>query len=372
MAKTLANSILLGTFIIVLAACQQSPDNDKDSSEAGYRFLVIKPQDKNYTFAEAHLTTVESVFPFRGSTISFLTEPQINQGNLNGTVAELNISKSDKGYFFAKDNLSLQLLTLYHSFEKLRAFDTSLKLKSGEVLDKYNRWPLKIFVDANLKVQTGFAENNVLYTGKFHSLLFVPYTESELPLMVNFGVMSHEHFHGLFYNFVGHLFNYDELTNYHKILLRAIDEGLADVWGLIMSDDENFVGRSLPSEEMARKLTSKPVVILKQKDLEAMAKYNDEATLISIAYEYGSQMAKTIVLMLAKVESKQQRAAIVFDVLKDFKDQLQKESDFKKQIPANWMIKSFANKLGTVDKKSCEVLELWESLKSDLPLWGCK
>ncbi len=245
-----------------------------------------------YSLQNVTLKTIKNMVTLQGEAARFLMEPGTAKGQLIGTQPKIRTMRTNDGTYIPEDYLSSQLLTLYAHFEKLADLDKELGVDKNIA-----HWPRQqtVAVDVQEKESTGqVGSDNAMYTGEYDAYLFLPYTLSDLPFSVNAGVIAHEHFHSLFFQtFIkpsGSVYPFSEanihpvtkilqamglpvllrtesqnsLTSvtvapakdagatatalvrdqYHAYVLRALNEGLADVWGWIYSGDDNFVQRS--------------------------------------------------------------------------------------------------------------------------------
>ncbi len=232
--------------------------------------------DGKYSLQIIDLFTLKSLTDFRGGAAEFLIDPDTSSGELRGRTPQLRYIRNNAGVIIPKDPLSLQLLTVYAHIERLQILDE--KVGAQGILS----YPRLIAINANYQTDKGSLENNALYAGQFDALLLVPYSQEDLPLMANGGVLAHEHFHALFQKLLIQPLgsSYPESTKptvhstqpieqavsvnssseqkvrdkYHATVLRGLNEGLADVWGWIYSGETNFVRQSLPQMKMCRSL----------------------------------------------------------------------------------------------------------------------
>ncbi len=381
---------------LFLSGCQRSADQKDPSSGSGALFQVLSSQDGSYKFDVKPLQSLQSILPFKGSTLEFYREPYLAGGKLLGFEQPLSIFRAEQGYWAGKDLQSIQMITLYYNFEKLRQFDAQIQVNNQSNLDQLNSWPLKVFV-----VGSGLpssSDSNALFSGQHRALLFTPYNETALPLMLNYGVHAHEHFHALFYElFLRELpENFKSLKNlthhqqewerqgglvwkgaatpspvtpaesYHQLLVRGVDEGLADLWGYILSQDENFVGRSLPSETQRRKITNKLFVAVSQSELERIAATLDPSVHMQIAYELGSQISKTLRVLLLPITDPKQKAQIIISAVVKFARHFQ-SLKANEVVLANHILELFAQTLQPLPQESCEALRVWNLSNQ----WGC-
>lgn len=290
-----------------------------------YVQVPIYKQDQ-YQLGVVKLNTIENFRFLKGSAVQFLTETDVSlnknqKKKLHGQNPQIQYIRRSDGVFVPTDFISLQLVTLYAAFEKLKTVDEQLGL--GGVL----KWPRQAAVQAmvledksadtekNLamdmkKVTPSSLEDTALFSSELDAYIFVPYTLDGLPLMVNQGVVAHEHFHALFdklfieKNQVQLKANKEKtvkaqrvqpgLITGEELMIRAMNEGLADFWSYLIVGDPLFVGRSLESHSAARDLNAKMLEnIPSDGDMDLIFMHaEDRNEQLSIAYYYGSQFAK--------------------------------------------------------------------------------
>lgn len=279
--------------------------------------------DGKYSLQIIELLTVENLVALKGLAARFLIDPDTVSGKLQGRDPEIRYIRDEDGVVMAKDSLSLQLMTVYAHFEKMRAMDEKLGLEN------VIKWPATVAVNARYKAVDGILVNNALYSAHHDALLMVPFTGDALPIMANGGVLAHEHFHNIFQKVllekVGkkmpalkQLIVHDEekmsevmsITHefetevsegeavrdvYHKVLMRALNEGLADVWGWVYSGDDDFVGRSIPQEKMNRQLDVQVNRIESMANIKgAIESGMAPESLMGYSYAMGTQYARTV------------------------------------------------------------------------------
>jgi hypothetical protein len=141
---------------------------------------------------------------------------------------------------------------------------------------------------------------------------------------------------------------------------------LADLWGYVLSQDEDFVGRSLPFESSRRKITNKLWVAISQQDLERVAIYAEASVQTQVAYELGSQLSKTLRVLLAPVKGPKEKAKIIIGAVVNFAKYFH---SLKPAEVANssQILEIFAEDLKPLPFESCEALKVWQVTGK----WGC-
>lgn len=319
--------VLLTALALSLAACSWKK-KETDVQGESVRVQIPFAVDGSYRLEIVELFSLQDLTTLKGLAAQFLMDPRSTNGHLSGRSPQLQYIRDRDGVIVAKDDLSLQLLTVYAHIEKLKA----LEEKSG--LAGVLSYPRKVAVNIHYKPMPGeIPGNNALYSGLYDAILVEPYSLNELPLMANAGALAHEHFHALFQKLViepskdlypdpsqpsihdeeqvyqrmglvpsGEISGSEAFVKsakprdlYHATLLRGINEGFADVWGWIYSGDTGFVGRSLPSEKLRREMNAPPGLLAQPSDIMAAVNAGlPMGELVKISYRYGAQLAQTI------------------------------------------------------------------------------
>jgi hypothetical protein len=282
--------------------------------------------DNSYVMKTVEIKTLTNVSLLEGPAAKFYFMPSIDpNGELRGISPQPKLFKSKSGTVVAGDLKSLELLTLYYHFEQLMLMDTELGVLH------LNSWPRRVGVQARvLDKNQKLSSNNARYSGTLDAYLFDSFIRPDLQLTINGGVIAHEHFHSIFYKLVllplanlisptsphetqtSQTSKLEETQNvYLSNLLRAWNEGLADVWGWAYSKDTNFVQRSIGFEK-TRDLKIKPGPLPSQRDFQLLMKTaHDNATKLGISYQLGSSVARAIFQISERLSSNLVTKAIV-------------------------------------------------------------
>jgi hypothetical protein len=293
--------------LVAVSACT-SAKNDLYPETA--RVKIPWYTSSGYKMQIVELVSVTNMQRLQGWAAKFLLAPGILNGKLIGLEPDIRTIRTSDGAYVPTDYLSAELLSMYAHFEKLQQLD--MKVGAEQLIKNWPR-PQTIGVRAVLAEGDEWVKkDNALFSGDLGAFLFVPYQRGELPLSVNAGVIGHEYFHAIF----NEIFNRQLETNhdnnflknamglvqqagadsnmdlYHQTLLRGINEGLADVWGWIYSDDENFVERSNSNPLLHfRKLNLPPVFYTKENVLVFSNHFKENT---SVAYEIGTMYSRRL------------------------------------------------------------------------------
>lgn len=298
LSLTTAFALSLG----LLASCSKTNRGDAQSAEGTVKIQIIAPGSVNadplapmpYSFAMVDLLNVYDLVSVSGKYAQFYTNASRKEQKVIGTQPHAQFLKSKDGVFHPRNYLSLQLATLYYHTQNLVRLEQSLKLDSPRTE------PLKIILNTPV-LNAKNSENNAFYESTLDAIIYLKYSEADLPLSLNGGVFAHEYFHSIFEKIVlkklktNDLFNVPvsinkisepisadkikkiDLTSatdsfrkklangpmvlsselnkwYYALLLKGFNEGLADFWGWSYTKDISFISHSLPQTLATRKL----------------------------------------------------------------------------------------------------------------------
>jgi hypothetical protein len=315
--KALASLVLLSVAASFLTACT-ADNHDKNPDTVQVKVPWLNSDGTKYTLQNVQVHTIKDMVALKGDSARFLMSPGASGHQLTGYNPKIRTMRTNDGTYIPEDYLSSQLLSLYAHFEKLGELDTAVGASQA-----IGHWPRQQTVAVSVQEVDPHGQagtDNAMYTSDYDAFLFLPYTRSDLPFTVNAGVIGHEHFHSLFYQLLikpsGSLYPFaqqgnqtqtahaidqvlqlmgitaivqdgvsalgdptasaqaDAVTqardNYHAYLLRGLNEGLADAWGWIYSNDSHFVERSA-AEYTSRALDGSSHFNLTQNQVAVMA-----------------------------------------------------------------------------------------------------
>ncbi len=281
-------------------------------------------------------TGLSSLAKMTGIYAQIYVHPTDRGSDIEGRDPALSFVKMQGGYYLPKNTFSLELASVYAHLERLGRIDASLVADSGLSLFELNSWPRKVGVRTLFANTTD--ENPAFYNSTFDAMFFQSYSRSEMPLQVNGGVIAHEHFHSLFQRvvldplitkkgtispkalglpldkFTGFLFETALFSSFsarnvvaqpatneaidpeivQPFLERGFNEGLADVWGWIYTQDVDFVGRTFAKFAGVRSLDLKRAALFSMNDFSRrvveLLKVSKTAP-FELSYQLGSQSA---------------------------------------------------------------------------------
>ncbi len=269
---------LFSVFCFALLACQKPKYSVLGTEDTQIKIPVF--ENGSYQWKIVSLKTIDGQGEPKNKKYIFQVEPKVVNGRLQGKIHRWNFMQKKDGVLIPQDFLTLQMASITYHLEQLELMDQTYGSESSK------RWPLDIGLQVRSVRGGKLEKNNASYEMNLHALVFQLSEGNNLPLYVNGGVIAHEYFHVLFseevlaplktsllmkgeMNFLDHphLKVSDPSVNqfpghdsaweqYHYTLLRGMNEGLADLWGYLYSQDDEFVGRSLPLYASRRKIDS--------------------------------------------------------------------------------------------------------------------
>lgn len=419
---------LLIPFVILFLALGCSPQS-KIAENGPYKVrLLWEDEQKGLIFKVIELFSLNNLKEVHGDAVRFYLHPKVEGGRLSGPGPHARYTISPSGEVIPRDVLSSQLYTVYAHMERLMNFDEKLGVKA------LNTWPRDIGVAVRYMDSGSPLVNNAMYAPQFDAMLFVPYTDSKLPITLNAGVIAHEHFHSLFYklailpfadkqnpktDLTNHnvpswmkafdfadsaeqsgppensdrsgrneesVLTKDEAELYHLYLLKSMNEGLADFWGWVYSQNSNFVADSLSILDDSRELKPQSIRLTTTevflRNLNAMTSDSMRASYI---YQMGTLYAQifknySIHLMNQKSLSQQDAqfkvAQALVAVLPKIGQQLNVK-DTLDLVSTDALLQAFVAQMvssnGALEKADCEFFEAVQSKKSEITLFEeCK
>ncbi|UYL09206.1 hypothetical protein B9G69_001270 [Bdellovibrio sp. SKB1291214] len=297
------------TAVVLLAMAVTACSGQDNTSEVSGSVEVLSPinDSKNgYSLKFIELSGLDNLREVSGRFVRFFISPRILDNRLNGPAPQGRFIKNTDGKYIPANEQSQQLVAIYAHMQSLAKLDE--EVGAGGV----NHWPRDIGV--SVRESSGLI-NNALYDGTTDSILIVPYTNKDLPIAVNGGILAHEHFHSLYFKLVMKGFEDSSATDgqidtgsihdrrqflqaagvetgkgdvlsakpnprvetdsnpklgsgrmvspaseklvkryYNRYYHRGLNEGLADFWGWVYTGDPDFISPSLPAYKRQRSL----------------------------------------------------------------------------------------------------------------------
>lgn len=389
--------------VAALTACSSNPDSANVSGDV--KVLAPMNDDKaasHYSLQFIELLGLNNLQEVSGKFARFFFSPRIVNSHLDGVAPKGRFIRNTNGNYVPANDLSQQMTVIYAHMQRLAQMDIDLGAEG------INQWPRDIGVGVHV---TGGMDNNAFYDGKTDSMLFVPYTQADLPIAVNGGILAHEHFHSLFYKIVLKGLAEDatvhdrefflksagiedietkesnrivDLTRpqvvttddeihaaYQKTLLRGINEGMADFWGWVYTGNPDFIASSLPSEKSARSLTVSgtrsldwlPTELSVKRSVSVYMAYDMNQTqyLTGYAYTVGTQYSRVMKGFadliasnrgLDSLTARRQVAKWLLTSLTTLRSDVEKNSDGSYYNPGNF-VQGLVGAIPDLQEKEC-------------------
>jgi len=379
----------------------------------------MNKEQAGYSEQTIPLSGIHSLYEVSGDYARFFISPGMIDGHLTGYAPKARFIRNSHKVYVPSDTLSQQMALVYAHMERLAALDATLGVGN------LNHWPRDIGL--GVRMMNGM-ENNAFYDGGSDSMLFVPYSEQNLPIIVNAGVLAHEHFHSLFFKIVvkpsqaesksaiwsnqGSNHNAQLYENslgltstlattnsgtetkdlhfyYHVAMLRGLNEGLADYWGWVYTGDPEFLAPSLPVQRYIRSLAIKTTTLMSSALIQREIGFYINATsgadagIVSYAYMLGTQFSRILkgfadvyaqTRSLDSVTARQSVAKAILQALPafrtEFKPLAEGQNDY--YLPAHILL-SIAAQIPDLRQAECKYLEsLINSSQGDSARYACQ
>lgn len=287
--------LFLGAFLLAFMGCKPAPSEQTANGDLSVQIPLPESSNGNsdYLLKTVTLKGISNLREVRGKYAQFFYAPGLVEGRLSGSAPIAYFAKGKNETYLAKDTLSLQMATIYYHMQSLMTWAQDLGITV--------KGPFQVGLNTKIKGDAAIQANNAFYDGRSKAMIFVPYTEKEMPISVNGGIIAHEFFHSIFYSKVlGPLSkkrvqisqrlsdenvhslegwsehkkiaagNLTEVELFNETYLRGINEGLADFWGWAYTDDPDFIKWSLSAHVKARSLNKPDHVVYKtDRDIES-------------------------------------------------------------------------------------------------------
>lgn len=426
-SKTLTAFAMVLTVVFVGAACSKS-----GSMFDGARYRVpVTDSEGQVSLQTIELKTFTNPREFSGEAARILVQPTESGGKLSAEKPVGRYVRATDGTIIPADYITLQAVAAYAHQERLREMD----LAAG--LEDLLNWPLSVGLEVKVLDRGESVENNAIFDGRLDALLIVPYSQGRLPIAFNGGILAHEHFHFIFqkavldplkqtsshacsagvapyHRFEDHIFDAGQQPAggststptpqtqnvleaagqqippdvYNTFVLRGLNEGLADFWGWIYSGDSSFISRSLPFEDLLRRMDSEPYRLRDEKalreslvDVTRTDKIVREEVRVSRAYSLGTQYARflkqTVETLksengMSDIDAKMTVARSIIASLPAISAQSQRIFNAG-YLPPNFILKSLILNLPTLNQKACDAIERFRAPEENFEkLRGCE
>ena len=349
----ISQSIFIAASLLLLGC---NPDHSVKSERGDIDVQIPVPakRDENgnlngptFTFEVVKLLNVFNLNKVRGKFARFYLSPKIENDRLQGVFPDADFIKNKNNVYTPTNELSAKMSSIYYHIQNMALLDAKLGLGS------INKLPRDIGIDVkykNSKESTGFDKDNVFYEGKYDAIIFAPNENDSIPIAINGGIIAHEHFHSLFHKLVMEKLLKEKIitkeipltthyledileedipqpteesgkvpeisaeqikSSYNLVLLKGLNEGLADFWGWMYTNDDNFIIHSLPevAEDRTLKIKKEDLPSLKiptQDQIVSMIKVFSQnkgsfgGRLNFYSYDLGTQFARVMKVFAEK------------------------------------------------------------------------
>ncbi len=262
--KTLYNAALWSISLAVFSCQPQTPVSDAN----GNLKVMIPVVAQNLSNDSSQLETVtlkniSSLKDVSGSYVQFYYAPGGEAGALTGSAPQSRFIRTSKDVYVPSDSITQQMFSLYYHIQNLNDFNAEIspELKQTQ--------PFQIGLNTQVSGNATTGSNNAFFDGESKALLFVPYTLNNIPISVNSGIIAHEFFHSIFFKHVLSEFNIrqesimqassdkklaSKVFYFNQTYIRGLNEGIADFWGWLYTNNTNYISISLPKFGDDRKL----------------------------------------------------------------------------------------------------------------------
>lgn len=306
--------MVLLMFVAALSACGQKGGGGGDTK------FLIPWHDANgkYELEEVTIETLASPNELRGAAAEVYSHAAFNDSGFNGSIARPHITKSGNLYI-PLDTESATAIAVYAQFDRLYKYEQQQKS-----LSQLN-WPRRVGIETTVRGDEIVAHNNAHYFTSLDVIGVVPFTkEGAVPVALNHGILAHEHFHAhfqtqvmnalnrakpqpivsalesLFYPLVFEAAPAPKPTtksprDLNNLILRAWNEGLADLFAGIFQNQPDFFQASLPYLSDARDLDQEPGKMWMADDVKRRtSEVSTKERLAGLAYEQGTVLARML------------------------------------------------------------------------------
>ncbi len=249
-----------------LLSCQ--PQTPLSASSGNVKVLIpMVAKDLNNDSSRLEVVTIKNITTMKdvsGSYVKFYYTPGSAKDGLTGMSPQSHFIRTNDDVYVPADTITQQMASLYYHIQSLNDFNAEISPELKQIV------PFQIGLQTQVPNKTFVGLNNAFFDGDSNALLFVPYTLENIPISVNSGIIAHEFFHSIFFKKVLKSFtakqtslveNSTDKAAATKVMLlnqtyiRGLNEGLADFWGWLYTNNYDYISISLPKFGGDRKLT---------------------------------------------------------------------------------------------------------------------
>ena len=319
-SRTLVNG-LIWSFSLAFFSCQ--PQTPVAEAQGDLKVMIpMVAQNRGAIPNPLETVTIKNITSLKnvsGSYVQFYYTPGSSAGSLTGVAPQAKFIRTNDNVYVPSDSLTQQMFSLYYHVQKLNDFNAEI---SPEL--KQTR-PFQIGLNTQVEGNASTGKNNAFYDGGSNALLVVPYTLENIPISVNSGIIAHEFFHSIFFKQVLANFGIQQdallksapnknealkVFYFNQTYIRGLNEGLADYWGWLYTDNSDFISASLPKFGHDRKIELTESLIGKTEtdsDIEDQVSQAQELSkkpteyLSSYIYQIGTPHARFLKMLTQKI-----------------------------------------------------------------------
>jgi hypothetical protein len=275
-----------------MASCSKSIESDKCPCKVKIPQLQ---EDGTYKLEVVDLPTLENPKNISGSRIRVTGNPRFfSDGSIDEVRPVAHYIINNDGVIIPTTSDTSEMFSIYKIMEDLYLFDKSIGV------DQILSYPRTVSLQAR-GGKNKKSINDAFYVPYFDRTVVLKYTGAKVPLSINMGVLSHEHFHSIFNKIVdpvrkttndmgaSSLHNQhtkilpddskivvSKTAGYNYLILKALDEGLADYWANLQTGLANPYSVSYSEAEHMedRVVVARVMRMYEQKQLEIILDYN--------------------------------------------------------------------------------------------------
>lgn len=300
---------------LIVAGCTQT----RGGGDTKF-LLPWRDNDGKYSLREVTIETLASPYELRGEAAEVYFQSAFSDHGFEGQIARPHLTKSGDVYI-PQDSESAMAVAVYAQFDSLFRYEqkqhTAFQIA----------WPRKVGLELNMTSPEGTAHNNAHYFTALDIIGLLPYTSDGVPVALNHGIVAHEHFHAHFQREVINALhlpigqvvsNFESLfyplfnlvprktpadvpdvsspRSMNNFVMRAWNEGLADLFAGIYTGQADFFTASLPQLASARQLDADIGPLWKGKDLARVFAQSKTTVdqMLGLAYGQGTVMARLL------------------------------------------------------------------------------
>jgi len=262
--KTLYNAAIWSVSLAIFSCQPQTPVSD---AQGNLKVMIpIVGKDLSNDSSKLENVTIKNISSLKdvsGPYVQFYYTPGGGDGSLTGSAPQARFIRTGDGVYVPSDSISQQMFSLYYHIQNLNDFNAEISP------DLKQTQPFQVGLNTQVAGNAVTANNNAFFDGESNALLFVPYTLDNIPISVNSGIIAHEFFHSVFFKHVLGAFNAQQqsllqasankdhstkLYYFNQTFIRGLNEGIADYWGWLYTNNTDYISISLPKFGDERKL----------------------------------------------------------------------------------------------------------------------